>query len=121
MKVIKNVFKAIGHCVWDFLKFFLFITVCCAAILFAFFLITCAIGWVVSFIPEGIVIAVGNAVPYVLGAMLVGSMAIAIGMIIKDEYDRIVAAESAVIPADGQPVISDGKEGEEDDRDVIED
>ncbi len=52
---------------------------------------------------------------------MVGAMLIAIGMIIKDEYDRIVAAESAIIPADGQPVISDGKEDGEDNGDINKD
>lgn len=114
MKVIKNVFKAIGHCVWDFMKFFLFIIVCCAAILFAFALICMGISWVISFIPEEIVAAVGNAIPYVVGALLVGTMAIVIGMVIKDEYDRIVAAENETAEwEDGQPVAVAGEEGED--------
>lgn len=121
MKVIKNVFKAIGHCVWDFLKFFVFIIVCCAGILFAFGIVVTFISWLLSFVPEGILAAIGGAVPYVMGALMVGAMLIAIGMIIKDEYDRIVAAESAVIPADGQPVISDGKEDGEDNGDINKD
>lgn len=113
MKVLKNTLKAIWHVVMDFVKFFVGILMFCVVTLAAFFGLTCLVGWLWSFVPTGVSAAIGNAIPYILGAVLIGAPAICIGMIIKDEYDRIVDAdECKVVWADGQPVAVAGEEDE---------
>lgn len=114
MKVLKNVLKAIGHLVWDFVKFFTGILAFCVVTLAVFFGLACLVGWLWSFVPAGVSAAIGNAIPYILGAILVGALAIAIGMMVKDEYNRIVDAEECkAVWVGGQPVAVAGEEDEE--------